>query len=251
MRAKPGIFLLGLLSGAAALGAISEADNDTGTATNAGDITLNFTALEGDYAFVVNCDSDPDGDNALGVTTMGYTVIGTELFSGDDANGEMYYKRMGSTPDSSVVVTSDGGGNAGHSAAVFILRGIDETTPYDGTPTTATHATTALPNPPSNDHDNTSGVWTLIAGCSSHLEGTVTWTFPSGYTTTQLTDHVVDSRHSDVVMAYNPSPSDPEDPAAWTWDGTDVTGYSSVSWTVPLLAAEGASITPVLQRNWE
>ena len=146
----------------------------------------------------------------------------------DDANVAVWYKFMGATPDTSVVVEgSTGGTDSSIAVVVMVFRGVNTTTPMDVAATTATGINTADTDPLSIDHNNPSGVWTVIAGASGHvLGGASTYTFPTGYTTNAIDRGSDDTNDITVGMGYNSAPSDPENPGIMNHSGTDATSNS-------------------------
>ena len=79
-------------------------------------------------------------------TTSGYTLVG-EVYIDDssDTNLSVYYKIMGATPDTSLVLPQVSGGNA---AIVSVWRNVDTSSPLDNSFTSQTFADTMVPNPP-------------------------------------------------------------------------------------------------------
>lgn len=77
-------------------------------------------------------------------------VEAVELYQVDSSETNMgvYWKIMGGTPDTSVTMGPTGGGNDPGAVVVHVWRGVDQTTPMDVTPTTATAPNSANANPP-------------------------------------------------------------------------------------------------------
>ena len=109
------------------------------------DTTVDLTTITGlaqdDLVIVTGGIGDDDNVNHdVIVNTTGYTEV-ADLFADDtdDANVAVWYKFMGATPDTSVVVEgSTGGTDSSIAVVVMVFRGVNTTTPMDVTPTTVT-----------------------------------------------------------------------------------------------------------------
>ncbi len=105
---------------------------------------------EGDYVFVVVCASN-SADLTFTASTSGYTKV-ADLYANNtgttsDCNMAVFYKRMGASPDSSVTITSST--TAFMIATIYVVRGMNASTPMDTTSTTATTTSNgSVPNPP-------------------------------------------------------------------------------------------------------
>lgn len=225
----------------AAISFVGSAEN--GTANNA-DPTADLTAISGlaenDLVIAACGLGDADAVN-LDVTmnTAGYTGI-NDLFADDthETSFEVFYKFMGSTPDTSVVCEGSTGGNDTGTAIVAIaFRGVDTTTPFDVASTSVTGINDPDADPPSIDW-STSGVWTVIAVASAHALGTNctsdAYVFPTGYTTNQIECAGNDTTDISVGMGYNSAPADPENPGIVDHNGTDSTNNSWAAVTMAL-----------------
>ncbi len=252
------VFLLGLVMLYAivpirAEAAISLVGSTENSSTPNTDTTVDLTAITGlragDLLFVSAGIGDNDGvDLNMTVNTAGYTKV-VDLLSDDtqDTNLGVWWKIMGASPDSSVVVEGSlGGTDSSLAVVVMAFRGMGSTTPMDVASTTATGIDIFSPNPPSINHNNPSGVWTVIAGASGHtLAGAGTYTFPTGYTV-----NAIDRGHDDTVsditvgMGYRSSGvSDPEDPGVMTHSGTNTTNFSWAAATFALRPATAPTVT--------
>ena len=229
--------------------AISFIGGAENSSTNGGDVTLTLpTLLQDDLVIVAYAIGDDDNvDENMAMVTAGYTEV-ADVFVNDtiDNNLGVYWKFMGATPDTTAVVDGQGGADAAVAAVMMAFRGVDLTTPMDVTPTTAFGQNTMHPNPPSIDHLNPSGVWTVIAGGSSSWDGSGTgvFTFPTGYTTDARDIRQLDTTDVAVGMGYNTAPADPEDPGVMTQGGTDAVEFCWCACTIALrpAAAGGAGI---------
>ncbi len=225
--------------------AISFIGSAEGSSSPNSDTTVDLSGLglqEGDLVVVAGAVGDDDSANLdMATVTANYNEV-ADLFSNDtdDTNMGVWWKLMGASPDSDVVVNAVGGTDASLAVVVMVFRGVDQTTPMDVTPTTAeAQLNTADPNPPSINHNNPSGVWTVIAGASGHvLGGASTYTFPTGYTTGAIDRGHDDTNDITVGLGYRSSGvSDPEDPGTMNHSGTDST---TNSWTAATLALRPA-----------
>ena len=208
------------------VGSTSAAGNNGADAT----LTLSGLGLQQDDLVIVSysiSDADNVDFNMALVGATGWTES-ADLFSNDtyDANLGVYYKVMGSSPDSSVIVDGLGGVDTQTVAVAMAFRGVDIATPMDVTPTTVTGLNTMHPNPPSINHNNPSGVWTVIAGSNATKRGIRTFTFPTGYTTNAVQRSASDTSGGIVGLGYRTAPSDPEDPGVMTGSGTNSTSFA-------------------------
>ena len=216
-----------------------------------GDMTLTLpTTLENDLVIIAYAIGDAYGinfnmDASGALSGAGFTEIADTTVNSADANEidlGVYYKIMTATPDTSVTIDGQGGNDASVVAVCIAFRGVDTTTPLDVTTTSTQGVDTMYPNPPSINHNNPAGVWTVIAGASGHNtnSNTVTYTFPTGYTTNAINRAHIDTSDAAVGMGYRESGvSDPEDPGVMTLSGTDSANYS---WAAATIALRPASV---------
>ena len=247
--------LVGL--GGSAEAAITFVGSATAASTNGGPTTVDLTTITGlaqNDIVIVGCgvgDTD-DTDHDMTMTTSGYTEV-ADLFADDvnEAQLGVFWKIMGATPDTSAVCADPGAGNnAGQAVVAMAFRGVDQTTPMDVTPTTATGVNTNIPDPPSVDHNNPSGVWTVVVGTFAHVGGpTVTVTAPTNYTTNAADDTANDTIDVTTGMGYYTTPADPEDPGAFTPSIADSVDDSWATATIALRPAaepEPGAATPAV-----
>lgn len=215
------------------------------SAINGADVTLTLPGgvLTDDLVIVAYGIGDNDAvDQNVAMVTAGYTEE-ADLFvsSGgaqQDINMGVYRKFMGATPDTTAVVDGLGGTDAAVAAVCMVFRGVDLLTPFDVAIVTATGIDTFSPNPPSINHNNPVGLWTVIAGASAHaVGGAGTFTFPTGYTTDALDRGSDDTSDVTVGMGYRTNPADPEDPGIMTHSGTDSANYCWAAVTIALRPA--------------
>ncbi len=229
----------------------------TATANNGADATLTFPSLlEGDLVIIGHQIPDDDSNHDLTLSDMTDWNEVADLYANDsdDAQLAVYWKVMGATPDASATLVGAGASHTDTdtSGVCMVFRGVDTTTPMDVTPTNATGINTMHPNPPSIDHNNPSGVWTVIIGANAETLGTTgSYTFPTGYTTNTVEDRASDSTDGTVGISYNNSPSDPEDPDTMTHSGTDSTARSWAAVTMALRPAVVAIDPPTVTTNTE
>lgn len=113
--------------------------------------------------------------------TTNYTLVATgSATSGTRAaNLRMYYKIMGSTPDTSINFNESGNSLDGQFFGMMVFSGVDPTTPFDVTTVTAGFTTSAFPTPPSIT-PSTSGAFVIVAAAGVHQQGSVPFNTPSG-----------------------------------------------------------------------
>ncbi len=217
-------------------------------------VTLSGLGLqEGDLVIVSGAIGDNDSLNLNIVNnTAGYQEVVDIDATTDtqDVTLGVWWKLMGSTPDTSVVIEgSTGGTDSALAVVVMAFRGVNSITPFDASAVSTSGINTMHPNPPSIDHNNPSGVWTVIAGASGQTlsgtgSGTLTYTFPTGYTTNKVEEDQGDTSDVTVGMGYRSSGvSDPEDPGTMTHSGTDSTAFSWAAATLALRPATAPTVT--------
>lgn len=196
--------------------AVGSSSPNTGT-------TVDISGLVGplDLILVAAAVGDTANNGLAAPTEGGYSRVpgvAATLYSNDvnDTNLDLYYKIADGT-ETSVSFAAVGGTNASNAAVVMVFRGVDTTTPFDTNANTVTGINTSNANPPSHNWSGAAGVWTVIAASTGHTGGaTASFTFPTGYTT-----NAAQRAHNDTIdvlvgMGYKTSPSNPEDPAAFT-----------------------------------
>lgn len=198
---------------------------------SAGDIVIVSTG------FASTTDGNP------GVNTSGYTEL-ADLYQNDlrDANFSLNYKIMGSTPDTSVEILGSGDSIRGATTVIHVWRGVDQITPMDVTPTTATSPNSSNVDSPSIT-PITSGAVVITTGIGTTLSVDNAVTAPTGYTNVvQISTDPGTATTS--VIASKAWTSGAEDPGAWTdWDTS-----SSESWAGATLALRPApSSTDIFQ----
>src|SRR3989344_4846956 len=229
----------------AAVSFVGSCSNNGNNGANA-TLTLPVGTAENDLVIVAYGNADADNvDLNMVMVTADYTEV-ADLFSNDtfDANMGVYYKFMGSTPDTQAVADNIGGADTDTPAVCMVFRGVDTTTPMDVTDVEATALNSMDPNPGSINHNNPFGVWTVIAGANAHnLGATGSFTFPTGYTTDAIQIAGDDTADGRVGMGYNSGPADPEDPGVMTDSLTDGTSFAWVAVTMALRPAVAPTVT--------
>ncbi len=172
-----------LFMGSAGISFVGSFYND-GSGASSTTITANYggslsggsdsSPREGDYVFVAVCTSN-SADLTFSASTAGYTKV-ADLYANNtgttaDCSMAVFYKRMGASPDSSVTITSSA--TAFLIATVYVVRGMNASTPMDATATTATTVTNgAVPDPPAIT-PATARAAVLAVGCAAG-SGTMT-----------------------------------------------------------------------------
>jgi hypothetical protein len=212
------------------------------------DITLSLTNLaggidgaarEGDFVIVAHFNrNNTAGDQPVGVATAGYTEV-ADLFGDDDVNANLSvsWKRMGSTPDTSVTTENPNGRNI---AIAYVLRGVDATTPLDVTATTATAINTGVANPPSIT-PTTEGAWVLaiggnVSGATTELSGPQNF----GWSVIRVNSGGSSPWGHLGIAALRWPGSGAVDPGEWT-GVTDSATYASCSVTLALRPQQPAA----------
>jgi hypothetical protein len=175
--------------------------------------------------------------------------VAATLYANDvaDTNLDLYYKiAVGGDSGSNVTLTATGGTNASNAGVAMVFRGVDTTTPFDVNAAATTGVSSSNADPPSLDHNNPVGVWTVIAASTGHTGGaTATFTFPANYTTNAAQRAHNDSTDVLVGMGYRTNPADPEDPGAFT--AANIGTATDNGWaaaTMALRPAATSAITP-------
>lgn len=232
----------------AAISFVGSCENSAASNPNGADVTLTLPSMQLDDLVIVaysNGDAD-DVDENVGMITAGYTEV-ADLFANDtnETNFGVYWKVMGASPDTSATVDGLGGIDTSVAAVCMVFRGVSTTTPMDISLVGGTTLNTMHANPGPIDHNNPSGVWTVIAGASGHtLAGAGTYTFPTGYTTNAVDRGSDDTSDTTVGLGYRSSGvSDPEDPGTMTHSGTDNAAFASATTTMALRPAVVPTVT--------
>src|SRR3990167_3784437 len=226
---------------------VGAASNPAGGGGDPSVILTGLSLQQGDLVVVAYAIGDNDSvDFNMSMVTAGYTEVADIHAPTDtqDCDLGVYWKVMGVTPDTTAVANGLGGSDASVAAIAAAFRGVDQTTPMDATPTTASSANSNRPNPPSLNHNNPAGVWTLAIGAFGHTSGTgVTATAPTNYTNTITAESANDTSDVTVAMAYRDTPADPEDPGIFTPSIADNTAHTWCACTIALRPASSTTFS--------
>jgi hypothetical protein len=107
--------------------------------------------------------TDIGGDLTLSMATAGFTKI-ADVYSPSTYSSHVAisYRFLSGTIPSLYSVTGVGGSNAGQSCNLYVLRGVNQTTPFDVSFTTATSTGITFDPPPITPV--TPGAWVVIGG---------------------------------------------------------------------------------------
>jgi len=187
--------------------------------------TITLPTLNANDLIIIAAAVGDTANNGIPAPT-GYSRVpgvAATLYSNDanDTNLDLYYKiAVAGDSGATVTLTATGGTNASNAGVAMVFRGVSTTTPFDVNATTATGINTSNADPPSIDHLNPAGVWTVIAASTGHTGGASgAFTFPTNYTT-----NAAQRTHNDTIdvlagMGYRTAPADPENPGAFTASG--------------------------------
>ncbi len=183
-------------------------------------------------------------DAVIGVNTGGYAEL-TELFANDgrDTNLSLSWKIMGTTPDSSVVVTGKSTSTSAGVAVIHVYRGVDATTPFDVTSATSTGIDGGIPDPPAIT-PTTSGALIVVAAANAHSgdsAGTFSASYLSNFST--LVDASGGTYDCTSGIGSVPWTSGAYNPAAWIFGAPDGGSYSNASVTMALRPAASSGVT--------
>lgn len=178
------------------------------------------------------------------VSTAGYTQVAL-LTATDTASAQLSvaYKRMGSTPDTTVGLNApnNSGANATGAVVVHVWRGVDSVLPFSTAATTDTGTNSVLCNPPSIT-PVTDGAVIVSGGAGGHNVNTgIAYT----YSSSDLSNFVTvgsafggSTRQATVGVGSKAWTSGAFDPAAFTFSGTDSANYCWCAVTMALLPAQ-------------
>jgi hypothetical protein len=205
-----------------------------GSTTAAASGSLSLTSLtggiasapaEGDIVFAVVAGSN-SSDQDIAIT--GYTEV-ADLYAnstGFDTNLGVFWKVMGSTPDTSVTIPS----LSNVRAVVYVLRGVDTTTPMDATRTTVTRTNTGIPDPASIT-SVTANAMILIASATSAFG---VYVAPSGFSNTVKRES---AEMNVLVSSKIKVTAGADNPGIWTGIDEDESVFSCASVTMALRPA--------------
>ena len=144
-----------------------------------GTITLP-TCLENDIV-IVGVSHPVTFDTIVSMTTSGYTTV-ADIYGSDteDTNLGVFYKVMGSTPDTTAVWAGCAQSTCGEAAIAMVFRNIDTTNPMDVAATTATGASSGRPVTPTIDPVTPGGMAVLVGSTGQDTIDTA-YVYPGGF----------------------------------------------------------------------
>jgi hypothetical protein len=202
--------------------------------TNGGNITLTFPAgiAQGDVVILYGGHPFRSGA-AIGPSTAGYTQI---VLNNAAAPGfGVWYKVMGSTPDTTVVGQGTGNALDATAYAAFILRGANTSSLFDQTTTTAGPTTSTNPDAPAIT-TQTNGAWVLDLAGSQVVD-----TSPGSVTGYSNANTASGNDSNDISIAgatKEVATAGTENPAAWS-------AWSSGAWFAVTVALKPVTIPTV------
>jgi len=191
------------------------AQNTFETAVGTGTETKTLPGTPATNDIVLICIAADSYTSTSGVQGQGYTnIVGP---TGTTPGHQICFKRMGSTPDTTVVVTRETGGTKKAAGLIQVWSGVDTTTAQDATATVAT-GLSANPNSPSIT-TVTDGARVFSVALLDDDESSGSVTYPSGYgnTLARDTNGAVSGDGATVAIAsINKATAGAEDPGAYT-----------------------------------
>ena len=149
----------------------------------------NATLLENDY-IIISYVIATAGVNrtAAQMRPTGYTSIMNDIYANDDYDTNMLvsYKKMGSTPDTTVGIPASDSTSNGVACTIYAFRGVDVLNPNDRPTGSGAVVTTGINTGVANCSScepNTPGAWIMAQGAAAVAAGAV-FTNPSGMSTT-------------------------------------------------------------------
>lgn len=227
--------------------AITRIGGQTGTAINAGSITV---ALPGGMAvddlilIAYGVGDDDFTQPMLAMTTAGYTEVTSSTLSADggaggDGNLAVFYKYHNGTDTNAVTTAAGTGTDSSCGACLQVFRGVRlaaDGGPFEVTSTTATGTSGGDPNPPSIS-GFTEASSAVVVACSVGNAAAITLTAPTNYTTNALNAVGNDTFDCSVGLAYRlTGASDPENPGIFTDSG------AGVAWCAVTMVLAAATI---------
>jgi|APGre2960657404_1045060.scaffolds.fasta_scaffold42639_2 hypothetical protein len=175
-------------------------------------------------------------DRTLSITdgTNNYTLIGSEYYvvgGSYRVNLRVAYKFV--SGDTATTFGPTGNASDAGAMAVYVFRGVNQSTPIDVTPTTSSSTSSVLVNPAAIT-PATTGSFVVAVGAGAHQDGIDTYT-ASGLTNFFTRGGSDDDNDVSIGIGHVPSwSSGVVDPAAWTFSGSDSSGfaYASVSFAL-------------------
>lgn len=227
--------------------AIRSGGSLTGSSTNGGNVTINLPAgtAAGDVVYVMATTNGLPSMN-----TTGYTQVTTAAFNAGAENAVVFRKVMGATPDTTCVINGTGSQQDSMSAVLYVLTGVDTTTPEDVASPTAATGSSVNPNPPAIT-TITRTAW-VLAYAATDVVNTIS-SYPSGYSG-GISINANDNNDTTAAVAYKSvSPAGAEDPGTYTINATANWGAMTVAVrpsgfiSVPVTGVSGTGETGTVQ----
>jgi hypothetical protein len=206
-----------------------------GTSTGTANVTLTFdVAPTQDDVVVVWGGHVNTASSSVTPVTAGYTAVINDTASNPFFS--VFYKRMGGSPDSNVVMPGQAGATSGSAYGCIVLRNVDTTTAIDVTTTTAGPTAGTNPNAASITPTTTGAAVLALAFSTSNdaAPGTVT-----NYTVVASAGLNVAGTDASVSGAYRLGRPGgvAEDPAAWS-------AWTTGTWKTATVAIRPATTSP-------
>lgn len=218
--------------------------NGTGTTSSTGSMDLtslsdgsDTAAADGDLVIVMGGRAN-NSDQTVTMSTAGYTSLG-HLHATDTNHTavELFYKFMGSTPDTTAVIDVGATSTNGGAAVCLVFRGVDPTTPFDGVSVVTATGTDGNLADPGAITPATAGAWicAFLAGANNNSASVATK--PANMDYMRYASGGGSTRRLSVGGCYFDGwTSGAFDPDAWT--GTD--NEAGDSWAAYTLALRPA-----------
>lgn len=201
-----------------------------GNANNGNNVTLTFdtSPQEGDVVILLSGSANGEFN-----TVSGYTSVATAETGSAHGTLEIFYKVMGSSPDSGVTITGSGSNFVDTTGITFVLRGVDTAHPFDTTETYA-NGSGVVPDPASIT-TITNNAWVFATCVISGVH--TTWGTISGYSNQYDVDGNDTFDHTIGIATKEVTTAGAEDPGTWS-------GLSASDWDTITLAIRPANDFP-------
>lgn len=200
-------------------------------------VNTNITAAENDIVAVVFATS-ANAAQSISIDTTGYTILnpGTTRYVNDTSDVTVIagYKRMGSTPDTTLTVNPGSSGTSQQKTAVaVIISGVNTTTAADDSGQIASSANTALIDCPSVTPAQDNSL-ILALGALATANNSLTITGPANMDGYKAADTTTNTKTSMSMIAwYEQATAAAFNPDAITFSaGSDSTSYCWAGYTI-------------------
>lgn len=160
------------------------------------------------------------------ISISGYEEVADLYANGtNDTNFGVFLKKMGGSPDTTVTIPS----LTGVLAVVYVLRGVDTTTPQDTTATTATKTNSGIPDPAAINTVTDDAMIVIL----SATRDSSNFTAPSGFS-----NSVKEQSTSSVLVASKiKATAGSDNPGVWSGIFFDSSSKTTASVTMALRPA--------------